>query len=42
VAKFLDEAGITVVAVSDSKGGIYNDKGVNPVKTLEDKKKTGL
>jgi len=28
VAKFLDEAGVRVVAVSDSKGGVYNKKGL--------------
>jgi len=41
VAKFLVEAGITVVAVSDSKGGIYVEGGLDPVLTLEQKKKTG-
>jgi glutamate dehydrogenase (NAD(P)+) len=41
VAKFLDEAGFYVVAVSDSKGGIYNKDGLNPVKILEEKKKIG-
>ncbi len=41
VAKFLDEAGIRVVAVSDSKGGIYVPEGINPVLTLECKKKNG-
>ena len=41
VAKFLDEAGITVVAVSDSKGGIYVRDGLSPTKTLECKQKTG-
>jgi glutamate dehydrogenase/leucine dehydrogenase len=41
VAKFLDEAGISVIAVSDSKGGIYVSDGLNPVKTLECKQKTG-
>ena len=34
IAKFLDEAGITVVAVSDSKGGIYVAEGINPALTL--------
>lgn len=28
VAKFLDEAGVKVVAVSDSQGGIYDKKGI--------------
>ncbi len=41
VAKFLDEAGIRVVAVSDSKGGIYVPEGINPALTLECKKKNG-
>jgi len=41
VAKFLDEAGIRVVAVSDSKGGIYVAEGINPSLTLECKKKNG-
>jgi len=41
VAKFLDEVGITVVAVSDSKGGIYVPKGLDPVETLARKKKAG-
>jgi glutamate dehydrogenase/leucine dehydrogenase len=42
VAKFLDEAGFLVVAVSDSKGGIYEPAGLNPVTILEGKKKTGM
>lgn len=29
VAKFLNEAGITVVAISNSKGGTYNPEGIN-------------
>ena len=41
VAKFLIETGITVVAVSDSKGGIYDPKGIDVVRILENKKKTG-
>lgn len=41
IVKFLDEAGITVVAVSDSKGGIYVPDGINPALTLECKKKNG-
>lgn len=41
VAKFLDEAGFTVVAVSDSKGGIYVPDGINPELTLACKKKNG-
>jgi glutamate dehydrogenase (NADP+) len=41
VAKFLVDAGITVVAASDSKGGIYVPEGINPELTLECKKKNG-
>ena len=41
MAKFLHEAGFTVVAVSDSKGGIYVPEGLNPELTLECKKKNG-
>lgn len=41
IAKFLHEAGFKVVAVSDSKGGIYVSEGLNPVTTLECKQKTG-
>ena len=41
MAKFLDEAGIRVVAVSDSRGGIYVPEGVNPTLTLACKKKNG-
>lgn len=41
IARFLAEAGCTVVAVSDSKGGIYVPEGINPELTLECKKKHG-
>lgn len=41
IAKFLHENGFTVVAVSDSKGGIYVPEGLSPVLTLECKKKNG-
>lgn len=41
VAKLLSEAGFKVVAVSDSKGGIYVEKGIDVEKTLECKKKNG-
>lgn len=41
VVKFLDEAGFNVVAVSDSRGGIYVPDGVNPALTMECKKKNG-
>jgi glutamate dehydrogenase/leucine dehydrogenase len=41
VAKFLTDAGMNVVAVSDSKGGIYVPEGINPELTLDCKKKHG-
>jgi len=41
VAKLLDEMGCRVVAVSDSKGGIYNSKGINPTAVFEHKEKEG-
>lgn len=41
VAKFLTDAGITVVAVSDSRGGIHVPEGINPDLTLECKRKNG-
>lgn len=33
-AQFLHDAGCTVVAVSDVKGGVYNPQGLNPVALL--------
>jgi len=36
-----DELGCTVVAVSDSKGGIYNPKGFDPKEVLVHKEKKG-
>jgi len=39
-AKFLYEKGFKVLAVSDSKGGIYNESGLDIEKVLEHKKKT--
>jgi glutamate dehydrogenase/leucine dehydrogenase len=39
--KFLDEMGAKVVAVSDSKGGIYNAKGIRYQEVDAHKKKTG-
>jgi glutamate dehydrogenase/leucine dehydrogenase len=41
VAKFLDANGFKIVAVSDSKGGVYVEEGINPELTLECKKKNG-
>lgn len=40
-AKFLTEAGAKIVAVSDSKGVIYNENGIDVQKILEIKKSTG-
>jgi len=36
-----DILGMKIVAVSDSKGGIYDAKGLNPEKVIAHKKKTG-
>lgn len=33
--------GCSIIAVSDSKGAIYNAKGLDPIKVLEHKKETG-
>ncbi len=41
VAHLLSEAGYRIVAISDSKGGVVVDEGINPVLTMECKKKTG-
>ncbi len=41
-AFYLAEQGFQVVAVSDSKEGIYVEKGLNPKQTLACKKKTGM
>lgn len=41
IAKFLYEHGFIVVAVSDSRGGIYVPEGLDPVLTMECKKKHG-
>jgi len=40
-AKIASEWGLKVVAVSDSKGGIYNPGGLNPEAVMEHKQKTG-
>ncbi len=40
-AKFLSEWGARVVAVSDSKGGIYNSKGLNIEEVMKVKRETG-
>ncbi|MBI4994406.1 Glu/Leu/Phe/Val dehydrogenase [Candidatus Peregrinibacteria bacterium] len=40
-ARLLDEAGFKVIAVSDSKGGIYCKDGIHVEKTVECKEQTG-
>jgi glutamate dehydrogenase/leucine dehydrogenase len=40
-ARLFHDAGAIIVAVSDSRGGIANDKGLDPRKVLEHKEKTG-
>ncbi|MDH5634527.1 MAG: glutamate dehydrogenase, partial [Candidatus Bathyarchaeota archaeon] len=40
-ARILHEIGHRILAVSDSKGGIYNPEGIDPLKVLEHKNKTG-
>ena len=40
-AMLLAEVGVRIIAVSDSRGGAFNPKGINPVKALEHKGKTG-
>jgi glutamate dehydrogenase/leucine dehydrogenase len=41
MARLLHEVGYTVVAVSDSQGGIYNEEGLDPVRIAKYKEKTG-
>src|SRR4030042_3580031 len=40
-ARLLKEIGCKIVAVSDSKGAIYNAKGLDPIEALEHKNQTG-
>jgi len=40
-AHLLHEIGCKIIAVSDSKGGIYNPEGLEPIKVQEHKSKTG-
>jgi glutamate dehydrogenase len=40
-ARLLLELGCKIIAVSDSKGGVYNAKGIDPSKVMEHKTKTG-
>lgn len=41
MAHFLHNVGYTVVAISDSKGGIYSEEGIDPVRIDKYKRKTG-
>ena len=41
VARLLHDDGAKVVAVSDSKGGVYSSRGVDPYRLLEHKDATG-
>ena len=40
-AKIWNKAGHTIIAISDSKGGVYNPNGIDIEKLLEHKKTTG-
>ena len=40
-AQFVHDAGAKVIAVSDSRGGIYNSKGLDPRAVLDFKRETG-
>ncbi|GAH51161.1 unnamed protein product, partial [marine sediment metagenome] len=40
-AKILNEQGYKIIGVSDSKGGVYNLEGINPLEILAHKGKTG-
>ncbi|MCK4477553.1 Glu/Leu/Phe/Val dehydrogenase [Candidatus Bathyarchaeota archaeon] len=40
-ARLLNGLGCKIIAVSDSKGGIYNPEGLDPEKVLKHKRKTG-
>jgi glutamate dehydrogenase (NAD(P)+) len=40
-AMLLGEIGVRIIAVSDSRGGVFNPSGIDPIKALEHKGKTG-
>ena len=40
-ARLLAEDGATIIAVSDSQGGIYNSKGIDPIGALRYKQEHG-
>jgi len=41
IARYLHEVGCKIVAVSDSTSGVYNPDGIDPMKLVEYKEKTG-
>ncbi len=41
VAQLLHEVGVRIIAVSDSRGGAFNPRGIEPTRALEHKAKTG-
>jgi glutamate dehydrogenase (NADP+) len=41
MAQFLHDRGYTVVAISDSRGGIYSSEGIDPVRIKKYKQRTG-
>jgi len=41
LARIMYEDGYRITALSDSKGGIYNSNGMNPLRVLEHKNQTG-
>lgn len=42
MARFLHEEGITIIAVSDSAGGIHYEEGLDPVRIEKYKRSTGM
>jgi|LDZU01.1.fsa_nt_gi glutamate dehydrogenase/leucine dehydrogenase len=41
IAKFLHEKGLKIIGVSDSKGGVYNPNGLDPITLSQHKKENG-
>jgi len=41
VARLLHELGCRIIAVTDSRGGVYNLEGINPANLLDHKKRSG-
>jgi len=42
MARILADNGFKIVAISDSKGGIYSANGIDPIAVLEHKERTGV